>query len=149
MFDLLISARTELGKREDLANHKDIDFALLGITRKLDRYSEYVDPEKVAKFNQDISGRLPGGIGVHINKDQNTDQLKVVSPIKDSPAYKAGLQEGDLIVKIETEVDGKKVVKETKGLPPRTRSRSSPGASTRRSSCTSSARAPRSCWRRC
>jgi C-terminal peptidase prc len=115
MLQLLAKARQELGAREDLGKHKDVDIALQGVTRKMDRYSEYVTPEQLANFDKDISGKFVG-IGVLINKDLKTDQLLVVSPIKDSPAYKAGLQEGDLITKIVLEQDGKTVERLTKGM---------------------------------
>jgi C-terminal peptidase prc len=112
---LLAKVRQELGKREDLVKHKDIDIALQGIARKMDRYSEYVTPEQLANFDRDISGKFTG-IGVLINKDPNTDQLLVVTPIKGSPAYNAGLQEGDVITKIVLDADGKRTERATKGM---------------------------------
>jgi C-terminal peptidase prc len=112
---VLTQARQQLGKREDLAKGKDVDLCLAGVTHKLDRYSEYISPERLANFIKDINAHFTG-IGVLINKDVSSDQLLVVTPIKDSPAYKAGLQAGDIITKIRTEVDGKTVEKDTKGM---------------------------------
>ena len=119
---LLVSARTVLGQREDLDKHKDIDIALQRMLSHLDPYTTYIDKEQLAKFNQDIQ-QFFTGIGIQIRKDRETDQLLVVTPIKGSPAYRAGLLAGDLITKITREVDseGKPLdpveVIQTKGLP--------------------------------
>jgi C-terminal peptidase prc len=102
---LLADARQALGKREDLDNHKDIDFTLKRMLFKhTDPYTTYVDPEEKKKMDQDIGGRFPG-VGIQIRKDSATDQLLVVTPIKGSPAYKAGIQAGDLITTVTREVD--------------------------------------------
>jgi C-terminal peptidase prc len=119
---LLADARQALGSREDLAKHKDLDITLQRMLVHLDPYTTYIDPETKAKFNQDVQGHFTG-IGIQIRKDSATDQLLVVTPIKGSPAYRAGLQAGDLIVSVTREVDseGKPLDKPevllTKGLP--------------------------------
>lgn len=120
---LLADARQALGKREDLDNHKDIDITLQRMLFKhLDPYTTYIDPEQKKRMDQDIGGRFPG-VGIQIRKDSVSDQLLVVTPIKNSPAYKAGIQAGDLITTVTREVDsqGKKLdppeVIPTKGLP--------------------------------
>src|SRR5262245_46622955 len=71
---------------------------------RLDPHTTYIDPETRKKFDQEIAGNFTG-IGIQIRKDAATDQLLVVTPIKGSPAYKAGLQAGDLITKVVREVD--------------------------------------------
>jgi carboxyl-terminal processing protease len=121
--ELLADARQELGKREDLDNHKDIDLTLKRMLYKhLDPYTTYIDPEEKRKMQQEIGGRFPG-VGIQIRKDSASDQLLVVTPIKGSPAYKAGIRAGDLITTVTREVDsqGKKLdspeVISTKGLP--------------------------------
>lgn len=101
---LLAEVRQQLGKREDLDKHKDIDITLKRMLAKLDPYTTYIDPETLLKFQQDITGNFTG-IGIQIRKDNTTDMLLVVTPIKNSPAYKAGLQAGDVITKIVREVD--------------------------------------------
>jgi carboxyl-terminal processing protease len=98
---LLADARQGLGKREDLDKHKDIDITLQRMTSHLDPYTTYIDPETKAKFDNDIKGYFTG-IGIQIRKDTATDQLLVVTPIKGSPAYKAGLQAGDIITTVTT-----------------------------------------------
>ena len=72
--------------------------------RHLDPYTVYIDPEEKAKFDQDINSTFTG-IGIQIRKDAATDYLLVVTPIKGSPAYKGGLQAGDLITTVTREVD--------------------------------------------
>jgi C-terminal peptidase prc len=102
--DLLIDARTALGEREDLDKDKDIDVALVEELRTLDPYTTYIDPETLRRFKIDVQGNFTG-IGIQIRKDAATDLLLVVTPIKGSPAYKAGLLAGDLITKISTDLD--------------------------------------------
>ncbi len=120
---LLADAREALGKREDLDNHKDIDFTLKRMLyKRTDPYTTYIDPDEKRKIEQDIRGRFPG-VGIQIRKDSATDQLLVVTPIKNSPAYKAGIQAGDLIttVTLTQDAKGKAIdppeVISTKGLP--------------------------------
>lgn len=119
---LLADVRQRLGSREDLDNHKDIDFALQRMLGHLDPYTSYIDPETKKQFERDTRGRFTG-IGIQIRKDASRDMLLVVTPIKDSPAYKAGLKAGDLITTITCFVDNKgkaldtPEVISTKGLP--------------------------------
>ncbi len=101
---LLTEARQALGNREDLDNQKDLNITLQRMLHRLDPHTTYIDPETKKKFDQDINGNFKG-IGVHIRKDLASDQLLVVTPIKDSPAYKAKMMAGDLITTIIREVD--------------------------------------------
>jgi carboxyl-terminal processing protease len=103
--ELLADARERLGKREDLSNHKDIDVTLQRMMSHLDPYTTYWDSEMVARADQDIQGQFTG-IGVQIRKDSARDMLQVVTPIKGSPAFKAGIQAGDIITTITRDVDG-------------------------------------------
>jgi C-terminal peptidase prc len=119
---VLADARERLGSREDLDKHKDIDITLQRMLLKLDPHTIYMDPETKRRLDQEMHGRFYG-IGVQIRKHEMTDMLQVVSPIKDSPAYKAGIFAGDLITKITREVDSQgrplrpTEVLPTKGLP--------------------------------
>ncbi|HMF14325.1 MAG TPA: S41 family peptidase, partial [Gemmataceae bacterium] len=101
---LLADAREKLGKREDLANHKDIDVSLQRMLFRLDPHSTYFDKETVKRFEQDTQGEFTG-IGASVGKDFGRDVLKIISPIRGSPAYKKGLQAGDLIITITREED--------------------------------------------
>jgi C-terminal peptidase prc len=120
--ELLIDARLHLGKREDLEGHKDVDIALARMVGQLgDKHSIFVDPETLDQFRKGTEGAFVG-IGVQIKKDRATDQLLVVTPLKGSPAYRAGIKAGDLITTITLTVDkqGKPLktpeVLQTKGL---------------------------------
>ncbi len=118
---LLVEARTHLGKREDLANGQDITYALHSMLSKLDRHTDYIDPETLVRMKVEISGRFTG-IGVQIRRNNTRDQLQVVTPIKGSPAFKAGIKAGDIITTIVREEgsDGKPLpaaeVLPTKGM---------------------------------
>jgi len=64
-----------------------------------DPYTVFFEPPESKKFQEEISGSF-GGIGIEIGKRNNT--LTVIAPIKDTPAFKAGLQAGDKILRIDT-----------------------------------------------
>jgi carboxyl-terminal processing protease len=103
---VLSQARVQLGRREDLDRRKgkDVTFALNGMLAKLDRHTDYIDPELVQRLSNDLEGQFYG-IGVQIRKNNIRDQLQVVTPIYGSPAYKKGLKANDIITTIIREVD--------------------------------------------
>ena len=106
MVRLLADARQRLGKREDLDKGQDITFTLNGMLSKLDRHTAYIPPDILGRFNQDTQGKF-SGIGVQIRKNELRDMLQVVTPIFNSPAYKAGLKANDLITTVISTVDPK------------------------------------------
>jgi len=119
---LLLDARVPLGKREDLDNNKDVELAMNAAMRKfVDDYTTYIDKDRVVEVDKEIDGQFRG-IGVQIRRDVARDGLLVVTPIRNSPAYKAGLLAGDLITEIirETDENGKPFaapeVTSTKGM---------------------------------
>jgi C-terminal peptidase prc len=118
---LLKEARERLGKREDLENHKDLDYSLQRMMAHLDPYTTYIDPDMVQRLGQEITGEFKG-IGVSIKENRARGALQVISPLSGSPAYQAGIKAGDLILKITKLVDenGKKLVQpeevSTKGM---------------------------------
>jgi carboxyl-terminal processing protease len=98
---LLRDARERLGKREDLDDNKDVDLSLLMMLAELkDPYTTYYDKELIKKIESGLKGEF-SGVGIQIRRDLVRDGLLVVSPIKGSPAYLAGIQAGDLIVEIK------------------------------------------------
>jgi carboxyl-terminal processing protease len=79
--------------------------SLQGMVRELrlrhhDRFSDYFSPEALARFNEDISGRF-SGIGLSVSEAK--PGLKVERVFPGSPAQKAGIEPGDLIVSVEGE----------------------------------------------
>ncbi len=67
-----------------------------------DPYSEYYNKEEFAKMMESTSGTFEG-IGAYLTQDPDTDEIKVVKPIKDSPAEKVGLKMDDVIVEVDKE----------------------------------------------
>ncbi|MCE9567232.1 MAG: S41 family peptidase [Planctomycetes bacterium] len=103
--ELLMDARMRLGRREDLDGDKAVDVSLAMASGSLgDRYSIYTDKAGVLKMQSQLQGRFPG-VGIQIRRDAVRDGLLVATPIKGSPAYKAGIQAGDLITEIRLDVD--------------------------------------------
>ncbi len=80
---------------------KDLIYgALKGMMETLDPYSQFMDPDTYREMQIETEGKFEGlGISIWIRDDQ----LTVVSPIEGTPAYEAGIQAGDRIVKIDGE----------------------------------------------
>ncbi|MCG6135316.1 MAG: S41 family peptidase [Nostoc sp. LLA-1] len=64
-----------------------------------DPYTRFMDPEEFKNMQVDTSGELTG-IGITITQDEETKQIVVISPIDDTPAFKAGVLAKDVIVQI-------------------------------------------------
>lgn len=84
---------------EDIPRTKLVDGAIEGMVNSLDPYSSYQDAEENQALMDSIKGTF-GGIGVHISTADPT-QLVIMRPIKGSPAEKAGIEAGDIILKID------------------------------------------------
>ena len=75
--------------------------ALKGMLSSLDPHSQFMDSDAYSELKVDTEGKF-GGIGIVISfKD---DQLTIIAPLEDTPAWKAGLKAGDRIVKINNEL---------------------------------------------
>lgn len=95
-----------LGK--EYSSREEAYAALKGALEQLgDPYTRFMDPEQYEALTNQTSGEL-SGVGLRLEEDKNTKVIKVVEPIENSPAIKAGLQVADKIVSI----DGKS----TKGM---------------------------------
>ncbi|QKQ73361.1 S41 family peptidase [Nostoc sp. TCL240-02] len=68
-----------------------------------DRYTEFYDPQEFKALNSDISGNL-SGVGLELAENEKTKALTVIAPIEGTPAFKAGILPGDLIVQINGQI---------------------------------------------
>ncbi|MDB5294628.1 MAG: ctpA, partial [Phycisphaerales bacterium] len=75
--------------------------AIDGMLAQLDPYSNYVPPSKQEEFDRHLEGTFKG-IGVQLDQAENGD-IRVISPIEGSPAFKAGVLAGDIILKVNGE----------------------------------------------
>ena len=82
-----------------------MDSAINGILQFLDPYSAYMNPQIFEEMQTETSGKF-GGLGIEVSMEAGV--VKVISPIDDTPASRAGIKSGDYIVKINDEqVQGK------------------------------------------
>jgi carboxyl-terminal processing protease len=89
-----------------------MDSAINGVLQSLDPYSAYMSPELFKEMQTDTRGEF-GGLGIEIGMEAGV--VKVISPIDDTPAEKAGIKAGDYIVKIGKEqVQGKSLMEAVK-----------------------------------
>ena len=89
-----------------------MDSAINGVLQSLDPYSAYMSPELFKEMQTDTRGEF-GGLGIEIGMEAGV--VKVISPIDDTPAAKAGIKAGDYIVKIGKEqVQGKSLLEAVK-----------------------------------
>ena len=85
-----------------------MDAAINGLLQSLDPYSAYMTPESFEGMQTETSGKF-GGLGIEVGMESGV--IKVISPIDNTPASKAGLKAGDYIVKIDGEqVQGKSLM---------------------------------------
>ena len=83
---------------EKVDNKTLMKAAITGMLSGLDPHSEYLDKEGLAQLNEDTTGQY-SGLGIEVLQDG--DVLRIVSPIDDTPASRAGIRAGDTIVKID------------------------------------------------
>jgi len=90
---------------EEVDQAKTMDAAINGALQSLDPYSAYMSPEVFKETQQETSGEF-GGLGIEVSMEAGV--VKVITPIDDTPAAKAGVKAGDYIVRINGEqVQGK------------------------------------------
>jgi len=86
---------------ENVGDEKLIEGALTGMLSSLDPHSTYLDKEMYKQMTVDTKGEF-GGLGIEISSAEGG--IRIVSPIEDTPAYRAGVKAGDLIIKINDEL---------------------------------------------
>ena len=97
---------------DDVDQSDMMDSAINGVLQSLDPYSAYMSPELFKEMQTDTRGEF-GGLGIEIGMEAGV--VKVISPIDDTPAAKAGIKAGDYIVKIGNEqVQGKSLLEAVK-----------------------------------
>ncbi len=97
---------------DDVDQSQMMDSAINGVLQSLDPYSAYMSPELFKEMQTDTKGEF-GGLGIEIGMEAGV--VKVISPIDDTPAAKAGIKAGDYIVKIgNDQVQGKSLLEAVK-----------------------------------
>jgi len=90
---------------EEIDQSEAMDAAINGVLQSLDPYSGYMNPEIFKESQEETSGEF-GGLGIEVSMEAGV--VKVISPIDDTPASRAGVKAGDYIVQIDGEqVQGK------------------------------------------
>jgi carboxyl-terminal processing protease len=93
---------------DEVDQSKGMDAAINGLLQSLDPYSAYMTPESFKSMQTETSGKF-GGLGIEVGMESGV--VKVISPIDNTPAAKAGLKAGDYIVKIDgVQVQGKSLM---------------------------------------
>jgi carboxyl-terminal processing protease len=85
---------------EEVSDQKLIESAINGMLSALDPHSGYLDTERYRDMQVQTRGEF-GGLGIEVTMENGL--VKVVSPIDDTPAYKAGIESGDMITHIDNE----------------------------------------------
>ena len=93
---------------DEVDQSKSMDAAINGLLQSLDPYSAYMTPESFEGMQTETSGKF-GGLGIEVGMESGV--VKVISPIDNTPASRAGLKAGDYIVKIDgVQVQGKSLM---------------------------------------
>ncbi|WP_374243157.1 S41 family peptidase [Zoogloea sp.] len=106
------------GYVEPVEDKKLITYAISGMLSNLDPHSAYLDAEAFKELQVGTQGEF-GGLGIEVGSEDG--YVKVISPIEDTPAFRAGIKAGDLIIKLDdTAVKGMALndaVKRMRGKP--------------------------------
>ena len=93
---------------DEVDQSKSMDAAINGLLQSLDPYSAYMTPESFEGMQTETSGKF-GGLGIEVSMESGV--VKVISPIDNTPASKAGIKAGDYIIKINNlQVQGKSLM---------------------------------------
>lgn len=95
-----VMERAKLSYVEEVSDKKLIESAINGMLSSLDPHSGYLDAESFNYMSEQTKGKF-GGLGIEVTMDNGL--VKVVSPIDDTPAAKAGMKAGDYITNIDDE----------------------------------------------
>ena len=98
-----VMERAKASYVEEVSDTKLIESAINGMLTSLDPHSSYLDADDFSYMSEQTKGKF-GGLGIEVTMDNGL--VLVVSPIDDTPAYKAGIKAGDYI----THIDGETVI---------------------------------------
>lgn len=101
-----VMERTKMSYVEDVSDKQLIEAAINGMLTSLDPHSSYLNVDDYKYMTEQTKGKF-GGLGIEITMDNGV--VKIVSPIDDTPAAKAGLKAGDYI----TDINGETVIGQT------------------------------------
>ncbi len=108
-------------KRDYVDEVEDADLfraAIRGMLSELDAHSSYLDGQELEQLREGTRGEF-GGVGLELSRQD--DEIRVVAPIDDTPASRAGLQAGDVLLRIDGEALGgaslNEVVQRLRGEP--------------------------------
>lgn len=93
-----IMERTKVSYVEEVSDQKLIEAAINGMLSSLDPHSSFLDAKSFQYLNEQTQGKF-GGLGLEVTMENGV--VKVVSPIDDTPAYRAGLKPGDYIISLD------------------------------------------------
>ncbi len=103
---------------EPVEDKKLLSEAITGMVASLDPHSVYLDKKAYKEMRESMQGRFVG-LGIEVSTEDG--YVKIVSPIEDSPAYRAGIKPGDLITRIDaTPIKGlslEEAIKKMRGAP--------------------------------
>ncbi|MCF6282687.1 MAG: S41 family peptidase [Candidatus Polarisedimenticolaceae bacterium] len=106
---------------EPISDEKLLEYAIRGMLSGLDPHSAYLDEKSFKQLQEGTSGQF-GGLGIEVGMEDGF--IKVISPIDDTPAQRAGLESGDLIIRLDdksvkgmTLGDAVKMMRGTPGSP--------------------------------
>jgi carboxyl-terminal processing protease len=83
---------------QDVTDTALLENAIRGMLSGLDPHSSYMDPEEYQELQEATSGKF-GGLGIEVTAEDGF--IKVITPIDDTPAQRAGVQAGDLIIRLD------------------------------------------------
>lgn len=95
-----VMERAKVSYVEDVSDKKLIESAINGMLSSLDPHSSFLDDQSFKYMSEQTKGKF-GGLGIEVTMESGV--VKIVSPIDDTPAAKAGLKPGDYIININDE----------------------------------------------
>lgn len=94
---------------DDVSDKELLELAVEGMVSGLDPHSNFLDPDDFEDMTEATQGSF-GGLGIEVTKD--TAGVRIISPIDDTPAARAGIRAGDIITKIDGEATAEQTLEE-------------------------------------